>query len=101
MRCAIWYDLYNLKNVKNTTRGGVSLLVKLQASACNFTKSNTRPRVFFTFLKLYKCYQTAQRITYENLFLTCVFISYHLKTATGVGSIGQRLIYTQEALIVR
>ena len=28
--CAIWYHLYNLKNLKNTN-GGVLLLVKLQA----------------------------------------------------------------------
>ena len=35
MRCAIWYHLYNLKNVKNT-HGGVLILVKLQAEAtCN------------------------------------------------------------------
>ena len=31
---------------------------------CNFTKSNTPPWVFFTFFKLYKCYQIAQGITY-------------------------------------
>ena len=63
MQCAIWYHLYNLKNVKNT-HGGVLLLVKLQAEVCNFnTKSNTPPWVFFTFFKLYKWYQTAQRIT--------------------------------------
>ena len=43
-----------LKNVKNT-HGGVLLLV---------TKSNTPPSGFFTFLKLYKWYQIAQRITY-------------------------------------
>ena len=30
MLYAIWYHLYNLKNVKNT-HGGVLLLVKLQA----------------------------------------------------------------------
>ena len=42
MRCAIWYHLCNLKNVKNT-HGGVLLLV---------TKSNTPPRVFFTFFNL-------------------------------------------------
>ena len=30
MRCAIWYYLYNLKNVKNNVVG-VLLLVKLQA----------------------------------------------------------------------
>ena len=29
MLCAIWYHLYNFKNLKNT-RGGVLLLVKLQ-----------------------------------------------------------------------
>ena len=32
MRCAIWYHLRNLKNVKNT-HGGVLILVKLQAEA--------------------------------------------------------------------
>ena len=63
VRCAIWYHFYNLKNVKNT-HGGVLILVKLQASACNFTKINTPPWVFFTFLKLYKRYQIAQRITF-------------------------------------
>ena len=42
MRCAIWYHLYNLKNVKNT-HGGVLILIKLQALACNFTKINTPP----------------------------------------------------------
>ena len=31
MRCAIWYHLYNLKNVKNT-HGGVLLFVKMQAT---------------------------------------------------------------------
>ena len=40
MRCAIWYHFWNLENV------------------------------FFTFLKLYKWYQMAQRITY---FYFCAF----------------------------
>ena len=40
--CAIWYHLYNLKNLKNTS-GGVTLLVKLQAKACYLTESNTLP----------------------------------------------------------
>ena len=60
MHCTIWYHLDNLKNVKNI-HGGVLLLVKFQALACNFTKSNTHPWVFFTFLNLYKCHQIAQR----------------------------------------
>ena len=34
--------------------------------ACNFTKSNTPPWMFFTFFKLYKWYQIAQRITYDR-----------------------------------
>ena len=63
MRCAIWYHLYKLRNVKNT-HGGVLILVKLQAEACNFTKTNTPPWVFFTFFKLYKWYHIAQRTTY-------------------------------------
>ena len=62
MRCAIWYELHNLKNVKNT-HGRVLLLVKLQVEACNFTKSNAPPWVFFMFFKLHKWYQITQRIT--------------------------------------
>ena len=59
--------LYNLKNVK-ITHGVLLLLVKLQVELCNFTKSNTSPWVFFTFLKMYKLYQNAEPITYNNLF---------------------------------
>ena len=39
MSCAIWYNLHNLKNVKNN-HGEVLLLVKLQASA--FSKATLR-----------------------------------------------------------
>ena len=52
VRWAIWYHLYNLKNVKNTHEG-VLILVKLQA----------------TFFKLYKYYQIAQRITCVVAFI--------------------------------
>ena len=45
----IWYHLHNLKNVKNTHRE---------------TLLKTPPWVFFTFFKLYKWYQIAQRIAY-------------------------------------
>ena len=60
------YHLYNLKNVKNT-HGGVLLLIKFQALACKFTKSNTPRWVFFTFFKLYEWYQIPQRITDNRL----------------------------------
>ena len=33
-------------------------------TTCNFTKISTPPWVFFTFFKLYKWYQIAQRTTY-------------------------------------
>ena len=49
---------------KREKHGGMLLLVKLQAKACNFTKSNTLPWVFFTFLKLHNWYQIAQSISY-------------------------------------
>ena len=64
LRCAIWYHLYKLKNVKNT-HGGVLLLVKLQAiSFAQFQKrekhlwmSNTPPWLFFTFFKIIQMVQ--------------------------------------------
>ena len=44
----------------NNTHEGVSLLVKVQALACTFTKSNTLLWVFFYFFKLYKWYQSKE-----------------------------------------
>ena len=61
--CAIWYHLYCLKNVKTTT-ARVLLLVKLHAEACNFTKSNTPPWVFFAFFRSWNLYQIAQSVSY-------------------------------------
>ena len=66
MFCAIWWHLYNFKNVKNT-HGGVLPLI-----ACNFTKSKTPPWVFFTFFKLYLWYQIAKSITIKDVIrLNC------------------------------
>ena len=56
--CAIWYHLYNFKNVKNTP-GGVLHLVKLQAQVC---KPATLLKV--TLLHLYKWYQITQSVSY-------------------------------------
>ena len=53
MRLTIGYHLYNFKKMKDT-HGGVLILVKLQAEACNFTEINAPPWLFFTFFKLYK-----------------------------------------------
>ena len=38
--------------------------------ACNYTKSNTPPCVFFTFCKLWKCYEIAQKISWVNTHMT-------------------------------
>ena len=77
MFCAILYHLYNLKNIRNT-HGGVLHLVKLQLQlACNFTKSNTPPWVFFMFFKLYKCYQIAQYTTYLRVCVIFYFLYDH------------------------
>ena len=52
--------------MKNT-HGGVLLLLKLQAETCKFTKSKTPPWVLFTFFKLHKWYQIAQRIKCKKI----------------------------------
>ena len=44
MRCAGWYNLYNLKNVKYNHEGVLVFV------ACNFPKSSTTSWVFSRFL---------------------------------------------------
>ena len=75
VRCAIWYHLYNVKNLNNfvqfkNTHGGVLVLVKVQAESCSFTKSKTPPLVFLTFLKLYKWYQS-RNASHINICSNC------------------------------
>ena len=52
------YHVYTYEN------GVYSYSYTAIAETCNFTEINTPPWVFFTFFKLYKCYQIAQRTTY-------------------------------------
>ena len=57
----------------------------VKAKACNFTKINTPPWVFFTFFKFYKWYQIAQRIIYSpviNFFLLIDFFILFLLRKT-------------------
>ena len=67
MRYAIWYHLYKSKNMKNTQEG-MLFLIKLQALAYKFTKSNTPLWVFLTFFKLYRWCKIAQIISYVLTF---------------------------------
>ena len=86
MPCSLWYHLFNLKNVKSTQRGLI-LLVKLQAEACNFTKSVTPPWVLFTFFKLNKWYQTRKAFNilvvkklHQVLFQPCCYEIFFFAT---------------------
>ena len=54
IRCTIWYDWYNLKNVKNTNVGA-SFLAKLHA--------NTPPWVFSRFLNFTNGFKSSEIIT--------------------------------------
>ena len=67
-KCGVLRNLVSFVQFKKheIIHGGVLLLVKMQASTCNFTKSNTPPWVFLTFFKLYKWYQIAQSVSYSQ-----------------------------------
>ena len=61
MLCAICYNFVLFKKREKHPWKSVTFS-KLQTETCNFTKSNTPPWMFFTFIKLYKWYHIAQRI---------------------------------------
>ena len=58
MRCAIWHHLYNLNKREKHPWRSVDF-----SKVASCTKINTPPWVFFTFFKLYKWQQIAQRTT--------------------------------------
>ena len=82
MRCAIWYNLYNLKNVKNT-HGGVLLLVLkvtlLHGCFSRFlnctkgTKSRNAPHIMMNILGMTECRNLS--ICEINLLVCSVFIA--------------------------
>ena len=77
MRCAIWYHLYNLKNVKNT-HGGVLLFVKLQTKpATLLVKVTLLYGCSSRFFKFYKWCQIAQHInSHVHTRLTTFHVSW-------------------------
>ena len=74
-----------MKNI----HGGVLILAKLQATCC--TKINTPSWVFFTFFKLYKCYQIAQ--CYKTILCHQVALSVYWILRPIKMKVGQILIY--------
>ena len=84
---AIWYRLHNLKNVKEILEG-VLLLVKFQAKACNFTKSNTPPWVFYFF----KIDTKSRNALFRNLKVVlsscvCMYVSLFVFGKGGLGHV--------------
>ena len=81
-KCGALRDLIpfvQFKNVKNA-HGGVLILV-----ACNFTKINTPPWVFFTFFKLYKWYKIAQCITNSwRLIVSSILLYFSQKSISKI-----------------
>ena len=83
MHCAIWYHLYNLKNVKNT-HGGLTL-VKLQASqasqirkrgdlsADNIKYSMVKDLKFAQFYLLLKIYKRLENVPGRTVISNCGF----------------------------
>ena len=63
VRCAIWVPFVQFKKREKHLWRSVNFS-KVAGLACNFTKINTPPWVFFTFFKLYKWYLSVQSITY-------------------------------------
>ena len=70
MRYAIWYHLYNSKNVKNTMEA--LLLVKLQASAWNFTKGTLLHGCFPRFLHCTNGNKSGNASQSNNATLLCI-----------------------------
>ena len=62
--------------MKNTN-GGVSILVKLQAEACNFTKINTPPWVFSRFLN---CTNAIKSRNAQHIWVNKEMLKYSNKT---------------------
>ena len=75
------WDFLFLRRKEFHHENGNLPIKKFQAEACNFTKINTPPWVFFTFLKLYKWYQIAQRTAiYTSARLFLPYKTRNLKT---------------------
>ena len=64
LTCDVLCDLVPFVQFKNREEYPWKSVAFSKALACNFTESKTTPWVFFTFFKLHKWYQIAQRISY-------------------------------------
>ena len=75
VRCAIWVPFVQFKKHEKHPRRSVNFR-KVTGFIQPATKINTPPWVFFTFFKLHKCYQIAQRTTFINLTSLALLYSY-------------------------
>ena len=78
VRCAIWYHLCNLKNVKNT-HGGVLILVKLQAEASYDDKTGCKWVKHFQRWQNWSCLAHSCHVSHKVFLLFTYFIPiFHL-----------------------
>ena len=68
VRFAIWYHLYNLKNVKNT-HGGVLLLVKLLKVKSLRLLTRWESPAILTYFVIFPCYETSCQLIVPQLVL--------------------------------
>ena len=66
--CDALLDLISFEQIKKREKHSWRSVQIRRLKACNLTKSNTSPWVFFTFFKLYKWYQIGQNTTYIFLW---------------------------------
>ena len=92
----IWYHLYNFKKWEKHPWRSCTF------RACNFSKGNTPPRMFFTFLKLNKCYQIAQRISSKPLKDVMTFDAFEngLKQFTEAPSQATKMKYSGKMVLL-
>ena len=76
--CDVFCDLVPFVKFKKheNTHGGELLLIKFQALAYIFPKSNTPLWVFFTLFKFYKWYKIVQSVTFGHERVRCSLWSY-------------------------
>ena len=103
MFCTTWYHQYNFTNVKNT-HGGVLPLVKLQASVCNFTISNTTHECFLHFFNCtngIKSRKALHILIKSTTFINCCFKQFYISGGFNINAIYSKLLFSYTLLFIQ
>ena len=94
--CAIWYYLHNLKNVKNT-HGGVLLLVKLEAEACNCTTSKIKVTLLHgCFSRFLNCKNDTKLRKASHIMWSKYYLEHHLSRSEVVCTLTLTKLFTYQ-----